>query len=95
MTLEVETLRPLHIAVGTGYGFDADWRHGKFQGPDLVVQRKDLDTSAPEIVPIPGAIVDHVARFTTSDDGAVGYGLCEVMTMGPHTQYFTGWDDTA
>ena len=26
-------------------------------------------------------------------DGEVGYGLLEVMTMGPHPQYFTGWDD--
>jgi hypothetical protein len=92
LSLEAEVLRPLHIARATGYGFDADWRHGMYQGPELVVQRHDLDTDAADIVPIPGAIVDNLARFTTSD-GRTGYGLLEVMTMGPHAQYFTGWDD--
>lgn len=92
--LECEVLRPLHIAKQTGYGFDSDWRHGMYQGPELVVQRHDMSTAGPDIVPIPGAIVDNVTRFTNAD-GAVGYGLFEVMTMGPHAQYFTGWDDTA
>jgi hypothetical protein len=94
LKLEAEVLRPLHIARATGYGFDGDWRHGMYQGPELVVQRHDLDTTAADIVPIPGAIVDNVARFTTSD-GQTGYGLFEVMTLGPHAQYFTGWDDVA
>ena len=92
--LEAEVLRPLHISRQTGYGFDSDWRHGMYQGADLVVQRHDIDTTQPDVVPIPGAIVDNVARFTTSD-GAVGHGLFEVMTMGPHAQYFSGWDDLA
>lgn len=42
----------------------------------------------------PGRDVDNVAPFTTGD-GAVGYGLFEVMTVCPHAQYFTGWDDLA
>lgn len=92
--LEAEVLRPLHISRQTGYGFDSDWRHGMYQGPELVVQRHDISTTTPDVVPIPGAIVDNVARFTTSD-GAVGHGLFEVMTMGPHAQYFSGWDDVA
>ncbi|MCW2544519.1 MAG: hypothetical protein JWM40_2071 [Frankiales bacterium] len=95
LVLTGEVLRPLHLARGTGYGFDADWRHGMWHGDELVVQRHDFDSTAPDMVPIPGAIVDHVARFTTSADDEVGYGLLEVMTMGPHPQYFTGWDDTA
>lgn len=94
LSLEAEVLKPLHISRGTGYGFDPDWRHGMYQGPELVVQRHDFDTTAADIVPIPGAIVDNVARFTTSE-GDVGYGLLEVMCMGPHAQYFTGWDDLA
>ena len=92
--LECEVLRPLHIAKQTGYGFDSDWRHGMYQGPELVVQRHDMSTTGPDIVPIPGAIVDNVTRFTTAD-GSVGYGLFEVMTMGPHAQYFSAWDDLA
>ncbi len=91
--LQGEVLRPLHLARGTGYGFDADWRHGMWQGESLVVQRHDFDTTGADMVPIPGAIVDNVARFNC--DGQTGYGLLEVMTMGPHPQYFTAWDDTA
>lgn len=94
LSLEAEVLKPLHISRGTGYGFDGDWRHGMYQGPDLVVQRHDFDTTAADIVPVPGAIVDNVARFTTSE-GETGYGLFEVMTMGPHAQYFSAWDDLA
>lgn len=94
LTLEAEVLKPLHISRATGYGFDADWRHGMFQGHDLVVQRHDLDTTGADIVPIPGAIVDNLAGFTTSE-GEVGHGLFEVMCMGPHVQYFSGWDDLA
>jgi hypothetical protein len=95
LVLEGETLRPLHLARGTGYGFDADWRHGMWHGDELVVQRHDFDSTAPEMVPIPGAIVDHVARFTTNQGDGEGFGLLEVMTMGPHPQYFQGWDDVA
>lgn len=95
LVLDGTALRPLHLARGTGYGFDADWRHGMWQGDKLVVQRVDIDLAGDDLVPVPGAIVDHVARFTTNRDDEVGYGLLEVMTMGPHPQYFTGWDDLA
>jgi hypothetical protein len=91
LELAGEVLRPLHLARGTGYGFDADWRHGMWQGPDVVVQRHDFDTDDPSIVPMPGAIIDNVARFTTNE-ADVGYGLLEAMTIGPHPQYFDGWD---
>ena len=94
LILEAQCLRPLHLARGTGYGFDADWRHGRWHGEDLVVERRDFDTTSADMVPMPGAIVDNVARFTTNA-GETGFGLFEVMTMGPHPQYFTGWNDTA
>jgi hypothetical protein len=95
LVLEGETLRPIHLARGTGYGFDADWRHGMWHGEQLVVQRHDFDAADPAMVPVPGAIVDHLARFTTNQGDGEGYGLLEVMTMGPHPQYFTGWDDVS
>ncbi len=95
LVLDGEALRPLHLARGTGYGFDADWRHGMWHGEELVVQKHDFDSTGADMVPIPGAIVDHVARFTTNLDDEIGFGLLEVMTMGPHPQYFTGWDDLA
>ena len=65
---------------------------------DPVIQSANCDsawdTADPSIVPVPGAIVDNVARFSL-DTGEVGYGLLEVMTMGPHVRYFTAWDDVA
>ena len=91
LVLTGEVLRPLHLARGTGYGFDPDWRHGMWH-PELTVQRRDFDTEDPSIVPMPGAIIDNVARFTTDADEEVGYGLLEVMSIGPHPQYFPGWD---
>jgi hypothetical protein len=92
LTMTAESLRPLHISRGTGYGFDEDWRHGMYQGPEPVTQHVTFDISDPEAVqPIPGAIVDHAARFTTSE-GDEGYGLFEIMTLGPHERYFEGWD---
>ncbi|MCU1593824.1 MAG: hypothetical protein JWO12_1216, partial [Frankiales bacterium] len=32
---------------------------------------------------------------TTNQDDGEGWGLLEVMTMGPHPQYFQAWDDVA
>jgi hypothetical protein len=79
-----------HIGIGTGYGFDADWRHGMWQGP-LVVQGLTLDTEADRDRFF--GIVDCVARFETST-GDVGYGLHEFMFLGPHDKYgFTSFMD--
>ena len=94
LELTADVLRPLHIARGTGYGFDADWRHGMWQGDATVVQRRDFDTADPSIVPIPGAIVDNLVRYTASD-GDEGHGLFELMVMGPQRGMFDGWEDTA
>jgi hypothetical protein len=66
------------IAVGTGYGMDADWRHGMYQGP-LVVQGLDLDHNEVGKIGQYG-VVDHVARFEY--DGNVGYGLHEHAFIG-------------
>ena len=32
------SILPNFVSVGTGYGIDADWRHGMYHGPDPVVQ---------------------------------------------------------
>ena len=40
------TCRPLlanFVSIGTGYGIDADWRHGMYHGPDTVTQGLVLD----------------------------------------------------
>jgi hypothetical protein len=71
------------IAVGTGYGMEADWGHGMYQGK-LVVQ--GLDRKHDEIVKLGQyGVVDHVARFEYA--GNVGYGLYEHGYFGPFRKY--------
>jgi hypothetical protein len=72
------------IAVGTGYGLEPDWRHGMWQGPDLVVQGVVYDVN--EIRTLGSyAVVDHAARFEY--DGNVGYGLYEHSFSGAMPKY--------
>ncbi|MGA0878912.1 MAG: hypothetical protein ACO3SP_07310 [Ilumatobacteraceae bacterium] len=87
--LEIEPLVPVHIGIGTGYGYDADWRHGMWQGP-LKVEHFALDTTKPEDAARLFGIVDASARFRYTDrEGRrhEGYGLFETMAIGPHQRY--------
>jgi len=67
------------FTIGTGYGVDEDWRHGMYQGPELVVQGLTH-----EVGDIRGLaqylITDTVGRFTY--DGNEGYGLYEHGIFG-------------
>ena len=87
--ITAEPLIPIHIGIGTGYGYDADWRHGMWQGAEPVVQHFHLDTNTAEGKARLFGIVDAGARFTYTDDRGthVGYGLYETMIIGPHKQY--------
>jgi len=80
---------PIHIGIGTGYGYDTDWRHGMWQGVDPVVQNFELDTNTPEGKARLFGIVDNGARFSYTDERGthVGYGLYENLIIGPHDQY--------
>jgi hypothetical protein len=81
--VDVTILTTAFIAVGTGYGMEADWRHGMYQGK-LVVQ--GLAKPVAEVRPIGQyGVVDHVARFEY--DGNVGYGLHEHGFFGPFAKY--------
>jgi hypothetical protein len=100
LTFEVEPLTSTHVGIGTGYGFDANWRHGMWQG-ELVTEGEHIDTTTPEGAARLMGIVDAGARFTYSDETGVhiGYGLFETMVIGPHERYgftdlFDGWGDT-
>lgn len=84
INLEVEPLVPVHIGIGTGYGYDTDWRHGMWQG-ELKVEAVHIDTTTPEGAARMFGIVDAGARFRYA--GHVGYGLFETMVIGPHQQY--------
>jgi hypothetical protein len=81
--VKVTPLTHVHIAVGTGYGLEEDWRHGMYQGP-LVVQGVEHDMETVDKYGWYG-VVDHVARFETGD--AVGYGLHEHGFFGPFRKY--------
>jgi hypothetical protein len=73
-----------HLALGTGYGMDTDWRHGMYQGP-LAVQHLTFDLSDAETWARTYGLVDHLARFEL--DGQVGYGLFEFAALGPYDRY--------
>jgi hypothetical protein len=75
LEVSVEPVLPVHIGVGTGYGFDGDgWKHGAYQG-ELEVQGKVFDLSTDAGRGAMFGIVDSVARFEV--DGQTGWGLFE------------------
>lgn len=76
-----------YLSLGTGYGMEADWRHGVYQG-DLVVQERSYDLGDEQVRKHSYGLVDNLARFEM--DGAVGYGLFENAVLGPNTRYGLG-----
>jgi hypothetical protein len=83
------TVRPVHpvsLLVGTGYGLEQDWKHGMYQGPDLVVQGVCYDLTRPEDKARMWGMVDSVAVYECREDGAAvtGSGLFEYWALGPH-----------
>ena len=80
--VRVTPLLECYVGIGTGYGFDPDWRHGMYQG-DLVVQGLLLDVEK-DREKLWG-LCDNVARFETGKE--VGYGLHEYGFFGPFDRY--------
>ena len=79
VVVDVEPVLPVHLGVGTGYGFDTDgWKHGAYQG-ELVVQGKTWDLTTAEGRSQMWGIVDSVAKFTV--DGQEGWGLFEWLYL--------------
>ena len=83
--MEATLLLPVHLMVGTGYGLEPDWKHGMYQGHDLVVQGVGYDLSRPEDAARMWGMVDAVARFDY--DGHTGYGLYEYWALGDHPSF--------
>jgi hypothetical protein len=79
LRIAVTPLVECYVGIGTGYGFDADWRHGMYQGP-LVVQ----GPPTPRRTPALWGLCDAVARF---ESGGQGYGLFEYGLFGPFLHY--------
>lgn len=86
--VRVVPLTHCFVAVGTGYGMDADWRHGMYQGP-LVVQGREWSMDELSTWGWFG-IVDHAARFELEGPGGerrVGFGLHEHGFFGSFPKY--------
>lgn len=76
------------IGLGGGYGLEADWRHGMYQGP-LLVEGVTFDRADPSVQARFLGVVDTVARATVEGGrsgvaGAAGRGLFEYAVIGPH-----------
>lgn len=76
--IEATPMLPVHLGVGTGYGFDAEWRNGQYHG-DLVVQERRWDLATDEGRAAMWGIVDSSCRFEV--DGQAGYGLFEYLFL--------------
>ncbi len=89
-SVDVTPMTHCYFMVGTGYGIDADWRHGMYQGP-LVVQGLELDMVDDAERMFGG--VDNAARFEIRETGQVGYGLHEYFFIDSFPRYgLEGWD---
>lgn len=77
-----------YLSIGTGYGLDADWRHGMYQGPELVVQGKNLAVAEIKVLGQYG-VVDQLGRFEYTDQRGThtGFGLYEHGFFGPYRRY--------
>jgi hypothetical protein len=91
--VRVTQLIPLHLAVGSGYGLDADWRHGMYQGPQLKVQHLTLPAEEAARRSAMFGITERLSRFDyDGPEGVrVGYGLFETLFIGAHRP--TGFAD--
>ena len=83
--MRVEPLATNFISIGAGYGGEPDWRHGMWQGEELVEQALSYKVSEIRALGQYG-VVDSVARFTYNDTERgpqEGYGLYEHGFFGP------------
>jgi hypothetical protein len=82
----VRPVLPVSLMVGTGYGLEPDWKHGMYQGPDLVVQGVSYDLTRPEDKARMWGMVDSAAAFECTENGTTvtGSGLFEYWPFGPH-----------
>ena len=82
----VRPILPVSLMVGTGYGLEPDWKHGMYQGAELVVQGVCYDLSEPADRARMWGMIDSVATFECTEKGhtVTGTGLFEYWPFGPH-----------
>jgi hypothetical protein len=87
LEVTVRPVLPVWLLVGTGYGLEPDWKHGMYQGPDLIVQGVTYDVAKPEDKARMWGMVDSVATFECAENGTVvtGSGLFEYWALGAHS----------
>ena len=88
VVMRAEPLLTNFVGVGTGYGLDADWRHGMWKGEEPVEQALSYRV---EEIKAQGqyGVVDSVARFSYDDPNLgtrQGFGLYEHGFFGPFPQ---------
>ena len=82
VVVEVESLLPVPLHVGGGYGGDSDWTHGVWKGAGFT-ERLTYDMTAPDVDGrVMFGVIDHVGRATI--DGQEGWGLFEHGSIGRH-----------
>lgn len=82
LQIKIEPRLNCYVGIGTGYGYEIDWRHGMYQGP-LVVQGVEHDTVA-DAGRLWG-LIESASRFEYGKN--VGYGMLEYGFFGPFRRY--------
>ncbi|MFT5033581.1 MAG: hypothetical protein ACI9OO_001514, partial [Bacteroidia bacterium] len=82
LEVKVTPLTHVWVMVGTGYGLEADWKHGMYKGKK-VVESFTLDMEADKDRMF--GLCDNAARFELGDE--VGYGLFEYGFLGQFDHY--------
>ena len=82
LEVKVTPLTHVWVMVGTGYGLEADWKHGMYKGKQ-VVESFTLDVNDDKDRMF--GLCDNAARFELGDQ--VGYGLFEYGFLGQFDHY--------
>jgi len=82
LEVKVTPLTHVWVMVGTGYGLEADWKHGMYKG-ELVTESFSLDMQADKDRML--GLCDNAARFEIGDE--TGYGLFEYGFFSAFDQY--------
>jgi hypothetical protein len=81
LTLRGTPLLQTYVTTGTGYGLEADWRHGMWQG-ELVTQGVEFDTREDDKF---WGLVETPARFDLN--GQTGHGMMEFGFWSQYDRY--------
>jgi len=89
LDVEIDTLTSVALHVGSGYGADPDWSHGRWMGRGWS-NAVPYDLADPAVIArTPWGVSDHAAHAMCG--GAEGWGLFEHASIGRHDP--TGFAD--